>query len=477
MTATTSMLDRVLMLEPLPDHRVRDDGSYRVDCLSCGGPLALEFTSDGDFETCVQGCSKTDVLNALDPGPPTYLAGDVDSAQADSAVTADARVVTLEEFAAVEEPGAQPIVGEANRILIPEGADVMLYGTGGAGKTTLSVDLAFHLAAGEAWLGIPVPAPRRVLMIEAEGPRPLFRQKLRERLAAWKSAPIAGRIRVFEEPWARFSFAADAWRAALADLVDEHEVDVLIAGPLVRLGMDGPGTLQEVRDFMALVGDVRARCARSLTVLLVHHENRAGTVSGAWEGAGDTLLHVQAAGNGHTVVVVQKARWDSERHGRTLHLGWGDGGSFHLEGDRSYFAEIEELLADGKWRTAKQIAAPESEGGIGAGEAAVKAILNEHPESFASRTGDEARALGRHPSATLWQVRSASNAPDAPCAFSGGVEDAAALRPPLKGAAATEGTPGEAVNGALNGSGHLTQPAADDELGRLASKFPDMAQS
>ena len=35
----------------------------------------------------------------------------------------------------------------------------MFYGDGGAGKTTLAIDLAFHLAAGEDWLGIPVRGP------------------------------------------------------------------------------------------------------------------------------------------------------------------------------------------------------------------------------------------------------------------------------------------------------------------------------
>ena len=42
--------------------------------------------------------------------------------------------------------------------LIPEGGDVMVYGDGGAGKTTLCLDLACHLAAGDDWLGIPVAA-------------------------------------------------------------------------------------------------------------------------------------------------------------------------------------------------------------------------------------------------------------------------------------------------------------------------------
>ena len=56
-------------------------------------------------------------------------------------------VVSIEDFAAIEEAGAAGLVGDADEALIPEGGDVMFYGDGGAGKTTLSIDLACHLAA------------------------------------------------------------------------------------------------------------------------------------------------------------------------------------------------------------------------------------------------------------------------------------------------------------------------------------------
>jgi hypothetical protein len=37
-------------------------------------------------------------------------------------------VVSLAEFAAVEEPGAAALVGDADSALVPEGGDVMFYG-------------------------------------------------------------------------------------------------------------------------------------------------------------------------------------------------------------------------------------------------------------------------------------------------------------------------------------------------------------
>ncbi len=95
------------------------------------------------------------------------------------------QVDPIEEFAAIDEEGAQPLVGDAENVLIPEGGDVMVYGEGGAGKTSLTIDLGCHLAAGRDWLDLPVGQPARILIIENEGPRPLLRAKLRRKLNAW----------------------------------------------------------------------------------------------------------------------------------------------------------------------------------------------------------------------------------------------------------------------------------------------------
>ena len=308
----------------------------------------------------------------------------------------------IEEFSAVDEPGANAVLGTADQAMIAEGSDAMIYGDGGAGKTTLIIDLGCALTSGADWLGtIPVPRAVRLLWIENEGPRALFRRKTRRKLAAWPGPPVAGRFGLLADPWCEFSFNTEAWRAGLAAKIRSEEIDVIVAGPLTKLGMDEAGTLQQVRDFMRLINDVRTRCGRRLTVILIHHENRAGAVSGAWEGAGDTLLHVREAGHGHTVVYVQKARWGSDYQGTSLKLTWTAGEGFELEGARDLHAEIKALLGDGKWRTAKEIATPRDkpEPGVGAGVDAVKAALKADPDVFIECKGDE---VGRSHNAKVY---------------------------------------------------------------------------
>lgn len=335
------------------------------------------------------------------------------------------RVVPLEEFITTKETGAGAILGEPGNVLVPEGGDVMLYGDGGAGKTTLSFDLACHLAAGADWLGIRVPRPVRVLLIENEGPRPLLREKLARKVKAWQGPPLGGRISVLENPWGEFTFASEQWRETLAAVVGECEIDLVLAGPLTRIGMNTAGTLQEVNAFLKSVAEVRTACARRVTIGLVHHENKGGEVSGAWEGAGDTLLHVQAAGNGHTVVRVQKARWASSLHGRTLKLAWTEGEGFELEsgGERRPVEEIEALLRLVPWKTAKEIAAPTSSGGVGLNVDTVRQVLADHPGKFESRRGPAAKALGRHPSATVWRLTQKPRSTESTHGSVGGAEE------------------------------------------------------
>jgi len=80
------------------------------------------------------------------------------------------QVEDAETFAAVDEPGADPLVIAEEGVVLPVGGLVKVYGGGGVGKTTLVMDWAVHFAAGATWLDKLVPArPLRVLILGERG--------------------------------------------------------------------------------------------------------------------------------------------------------------------------------------------------------------------------------------------------------------------------------------------------------------------
>jgi hypothetical protein len=159
--------------------------------------------------------------------------------------------VTFEEFAARPETQAEPLAVDADggTVLAATGI-AMVYGNGGAGKTTLFLDGAMHFAAGVEWLDGQVRPVRklRVAWIENEGPREEFRRKIERKLATWESGVKRHRLRVLDRPWSRYDLRREDHRDALAREVSEADVDLLVVGPLHRLGMERrPGQALRLR--------------------------------------------------------------------------------------------------------------------------------------------------------------------------------------------------------------------------------------
>jgi hypothetical protein len=241
------------------------------------------------------------------------------------------RLTPVGEFASAIEEGAEALAtGPDGGTAIPADGNVLTWGPPGAGKTSLTVDQAAKLAQGEPWVGLLHPArPLRIGLIENEGPRQEFRAKLARKLTH-SDIDLGDQIVVLEEPWGRFTFADPDHHAKLADGINEHRTDLLIVGPLIAVGAIGSGTPAEVHEFETYLTDLRARLDHPLAVELIHHANKAGDVSGAWDRIADTEVHVTAHGHGHIHLHWKKARWCSALHQTTTQLIWTDGDSYQV---------------------------------------------------------------------------------------------------------------------------------------------------
>lgn len=319
------------------------------------------------------------------------------------------------EFVALDRPRREPLLADADgRAVVGLFSLVLLGALGGHGKTTWFIDLALHLAAGVDYPPYTVPRPVSLLVVENEGAEQLFAEKLGARLARFPHE-LRGRLDVCTLDWGGFSLADDGHRRRLIDEIADKGYDLVFGDPLDSLGIEGVGSPEDTRKFMALMkhAGLNRTCAWWLNTHPRKEETKEALneISGAWGGKPDSVFLLRMLADDRTQLRQPKLRWARRGKGPTLLFGFDpDTEAFTYIGEesdveRDYLAEVRELLADGVWRVVKEIAAPAEGGGIAANEKIVKKMLEEHPDVFESRTGDEARALGRKPQATLWQLR------------------------------------------------------------------------
>lgn len=289
--------------------------------------------------------------------------------------------VSYNEFVNRPEATISPLIGDGDdKTLLPIGGTLLLYGDGGVGKTTYTIDALAHLASGTQWLGfVPVPRPIRILLVENEGPRGPFRRSLGRKAESWEGADYTRNAHVLEEPWAAITLEDESFRDYLGQTISELEIDLLMLGPLATIGMKGGGTPDEINAFSELLRDIQRKCTGDLAYWIIHHENKAGDISGAWNRVPDTLIHLTADTNGSTRVSWKKARYWSELHQTSNTLKWGDNKSYELiEAGEKIDPTIRtlELLADGSWHLLRDLKATK---GVQAANIvdALKKLLNE----------------------------------------------------------------------------------------------------
>jgi hypothetical protein len=292
---------------------------------------------------------------------------------------------------------------------------VMLGARGGRGKTTLAIDWMIHLALGEDYLCFSIPEPARILIVENEGPEEQFAEKLRDRvvqLSAVEQQQVRDRIHVYCMDWGGFNLAA--MMNDLVAYIDEHEFDLVFGDPLDALGIDGVGSPEDTRRFLALMKDagLNSRSAWWLNTHPRKEETREAIdeIAGAWGGKPDTIMLLDLLPDDRSRIRFPKIRWAKRGTRPNILLAYdADAETFTYLGDeeddeRDYLFEITDRLADGQWRTVKEIAQPKDKGGIGAGESTIKALLEQHPDTFHSCTGRAAARLERSTQAILWNL-------------------------------------------------------------------------
>ncbi len=339
--------------------------------------------------------------------------------------------LTAHEFAASEFSPPEPLLGTADTAVIAAGSLNLLAGRPGTGKTTLLLDMACHLAAGQNWpprddenekAPVPwiCPRPLRIAIIENEGPQEMFRAKLQDKLTRFPHSirEAGGEVLVQSFNWGSFSFADRSIYDRVREELDRHEIDLVVGDPLASLGLEGVGSPAETLAFVQLLRPLGLGTYRAF--LFLHHfrervekgEDEVARISGAWGGHLDTLLTLSAsAQKDQSRLAYPKLRWNSQNDPSPIILAriYNTRG-FEAIGEEGDAAMLEPMIHDylvlsrteghglSGWQTTDSIRS-----GISARRVAVQKALEGAPHLFALITGQEAKNLGaKSAKAKLW---------------------------------------------------------------------------
>jgi hypothetical protein len=325
--------------------------------------------------------------------------------------------VTFTEFVARrDESAVAALVTSEQGTLLPAGGLAMITAKTHDGKTTLMVGFLLHASTGRDYLGLSFPRPLNVLLIENEGPREAFREKIAAHLGNW---PHGGEPRIWDVPadWGQVRISTADTRAQLRAVVEAHHIDLIVSDSLTRFGVRCNGTPEETREFVELLSELGL--GRDVAFFFLHHprtrpeqgEGELERLAGAWQPHCDLILLLQKLDGGRSRLSFPKTRWAQGDPSPAILAFDVETETFSYVGvdeaeRRDLRAELIEHMADGGWWTKTKLRDSKQRGGVGGRPEGIEAELADE-ETFEHSEGD---AIGKQRGAVYYRLRQTQSA-------------------------------------------------------------------
>jgi replicative DNA helicase len=158
--------------------------------------------------------------------------------------------------------------------LLERGDRVVLIGSEGKGKSTLLRQIGVQASNGTHPFTLQAVPPRRVLLLDLENPTALLSRELR-RLRAVAGEPSGLPLIVCSAP-AGIDLTTGTDRQWLDDLMREHRPDVMIGGPLYKMGSGNPSTEENAKPIADALDRLRIKYGCSIILEAHQPHGQAG---------------------------------------------------------------------------------------------------------------------------------------------------------------------------------------------------------
>jgi len=208
--------------------------------------------------------------------------------------------------------------------MLMRGAVTVLAAPGSAGKSTLQLTIAAHLAVGKTFGEMRIEGATKVLVANIEDDRNEMERRMLAICASFELDPVAVAANVALLPGAEFCFkVADGDRpvkirteelAQLAAKIREMDIGVMMADPLIETHDSDDSDNQAMRQIMAAYRELAQQSNASIFV--THH-----TPKGAAAGAADALRGATAIANSARIALTlfDASEADAETYGIPAH--------------------------------------------------------------------------------------------------------------------------------------------------------------